>query len=30
VSLAVEKYCSVALSLSSDVRITHEVELEAV
>jgi putative redox protein len=29
VSLAVEKYCSVASSLASDVRITHEVELEA-
>jgi putative redox protein len=29
VSLAVEKYCSVATSLSSDIRITTEVEVEA-
>jgi putative redox protein len=29
VALAVEKYCSVASSLASDVRITTEVELEA-
>lgn len=29
VTLAVEKYCSVATSLSSDIRITTDVEVEA-